>query len=138
MNFLITPDRSIQFNISKYKIDWDEMVKRGKFGKLQWEFKKLIQPYWENHIVYEELKLPKSRKSLDFFNLTLRVAVEIQGSQHTEYNPFFHGENRLGYYNQKMRDMEKANFCKLNEITLVEIFQGEELSAQMLTDKGLL
>lgn len=137
MRFFLTNGSQISYNINKHKIDWDTPVSRGKFGKLQFSFKTAIRPFWEKHFVYEEFSIPKSRKSIDFINLTLRIAVEIQGKQHTEYNEFFHG-NMVGYYNQKMRDLEKAKFCEMNNFNLVEIFEGEDINEGLLKSKGLI
>jgi hypothetical protein len=137
MKFILLNGATANRSIEEYRIDWDTKVKRGKFGGLQWEFKQAVYPFWKNHIVYEELKLPNSRKSVDFFNLTSRVVVEIQGKQHTEYSKFFHG-NRVGYYNQKMRDLEKSKFCELNGFEYIQIFQGEEMTVDLLRDRGAI
>lgn len=124
----------VSVNINKYRIDWDEKVSRGKngqFGKFQKQVKDFLRPYWENYVVYEELKIPRSRLSLDLFNLTFRVAVEVQGRAHTDFVEFFHG-NRIGFWNQKGRDVRKRRFCELNEIQLIEIFSLDDLNEKLL------
>jgi hypothetical protein len=100
--------------VHKWLIDWD-----GDSASLfQEECKDFLCPYWKHDVVCEEFKV--GRMSLDFVNISKRVAVEVQGRQHTQYVPFLSG-TRAGYLSQLKRDMKKADFCRLNNLTLVEI-----------------
>ena len=89
--------------------------------------KKFLKKYWSGDVVFEELKVVGTRLTLDFFNATKRVAIEVQGHQHFTYVKFFHG-NRINYLNQIKRDYKKIEFCELNAIKLVEIYPNDELS----------
>jgi len=68
-----------------------------------------------------------SRLSLDFYNATLNVAVEVQGTQHTKYVEFFHGKSKLNFIKQLKRDQDKLNFCEINGINLIEIHDEQDI-----------
>jgi hypothetical protein len=115
-------ERSLR-NAKSYIINWDGKSR----SKFQFETKKFLKKYWSGDVVFEELKVVGTRLTLDFFNATKRVAIEVQGHQHFTYVKFFHG-NRINYLNQIKRDYKKIEFCELNEIKLVEIYPNDELS----------
>lgn len=109
-------------NISRYRINWD-----GKsLSKFQRKVKQFFKTYWFNDICYEEMPLAGTRLKLDLFNATEHIGVEIHGSQHGKYNPFFHGNDRHKFLEQIQRDLRKAQWCECNEFLLIEIFAEEE------------
>ena len=110
-------------NSTKYKVDWEADSR----SKLQTEVKRLVRPYWEGQFVYEELPVLGTRLSIDLYNATLEVAIEVDGKQHFEYNKFFHGGNRMNFLEQLQRDEKKDSFCRENGITLHRICEGENL-----------
>jgi hypothetical protein len=57
---------------------------------------------------------------LDCFNPELKLAIEYNGIQHYQFNPFFH-KNREHFLNQKYRDDMKSRMCKDNGITLITV-----------------
>ena len=65
--------------------------------------------------------------TLDFYNATLNIAIEVQGRQHTEYVEFFHGKSKMNYLKQLKRDQDKHNFCEINNIMLIEIHDEEDM-----------
>lgn len=113
-------------NVNKYLVNWDEKSR----SNFQFEAKQFLKRYWRTHIVFEEFPVPKTKMSLDFFNLSLNVAVEVQGSQHTKYNKFFHGNTNYKYLQQLKRDQQKYNFCEDYGITLVEVYSRDELTKE--------
>ena len=72
----------------------------------------------------------------DFYNANKKIAVEIHGAQHTKYVPFFHG-SRSGFVRQIRRDQQKLDFCNLNDIKLVEIFDPTELTKKTFREAGV-
>ena len=54
-----------------------------------------------------------------------KIAIEVQGSQHTKYVEFFHG-NRFQYLQQLKRDEKKLKFCEANDIALIEIYPKDK------------
>lgn len=117
MKFFDLKGRRVSKDVSKYLIDWTKDSR----SKFQSTVKFQLQPFWKRHIVYEEFPVVGSRMTLDFVNLTLRVAIEVQGRQHSEFTPFFHGDDRLNFGDQLFRDSEKLDWCNNNGILLVEI-----------------
>jgi len=57
---------------------------------------------------------------LDCFDSNLGLAVEYQGVQHYEFNPFFH-KSKDAFLNQKYRDFMKRKMCEENGIILIEV-----------------
>ena len=86
-------------------------------SKLQFETKKFLQSYWKDHVVFEEFPMAGTKMTFDFYNANKKIAVEVQGDQHTKYVPFFHGR-RSNFASQLRRDEKKLQFCKLNRIKL--------------------
>ncbi len=120
-------------NPKRYLIKW-----RGKSrSKFQLSVKEFLLPYWKNDIVFEEFKLAGTRLSLDFYNANKKIAIEVQGSQHTKYVEFFHG-NRFQYLQQLKRDEKKLKFCEANDITLIEIYPKDKINEELFLSFGVI
>ena len=63
--------------------------------------------------------------TFDFYNATKNIVIEVQGRQHTKFVPFMHGGSKLNFLKQLKRDEDKIKFCNLNEIILLEYFDGD-------------
>ncbi len=113
-------------NIKKHLINWNAPSR----SKFQLKVKNFLEPYWERHVVFEEFPVPGTKLSLDFFNANRKIAIEVQGAQHTKYVPFFHGEYKNNYLNQLNRDNQKLEFCEINNLTLLEIFPEDDISIE--------
>lgn len=116
----------------KYLIDWDTKSR----SKFQNRVKDFLKPYWKNDVVFEEFRIVGSRLSLDFYNANKKVAVEVQGDQHTKYVKHFH-KNRLQYLEQLKRDQKKLDFCELNDIKLVEVYSTDVINASLFKDQDI-
>ena len=79
--------------VSKFLIDWDKKSR----SKIQFKVKQFLKPYWQNHIVYEEFPVYGTRLKVDLLNATKKVAVEVNGRQHSSFNKFFHNNSRAEY-----------------------------------------
>mgnify|MGYP003139637708 FL=1 len=119
-------------NAKKYLINW-EKPSRSKF---QTRVKDFLQPFWIHDIVFEEFRVVGSRLTLDFYNANKKIAVEVQGEQHTRYVKFFH-KNRFKYCDQLKRDEDKLLFCKSNNIKLAEIYPQDEITASLFVDQQI-
>ncbi|MDA1237346.1 MAG: hypothetical protein O3A15_00175 [Proteobacteria bacterium] len=75
--------------------------------------------------------------SLDFYNANKKIAVEVQGGQHTKYVPHFHGGYKNNFIAQLNRDQKKLDFCRLNDITLVEIYEKDEINEKLFGKYGV-
>ena len=115
-------------SVSKYLIDWNKKSR----SKVQLSVKKFLEPFWKSQIVYEEFPVYGSRMSVDILNATKKLAIEVQGKQHGEFNKFFHGNSRLKYLESIKRDIKKAEWLEANGFTLIEI---EEAEAELLSRK---
>lgn len=113
-------------NIRKYLIDWEQESK----SAFQFRAKKFLKKYWSKHVVFEELPVAGTKLSLDFYNANEKIAVEVQGAQHTKFVEFFH-KTKADYINQLRRDKQKKDFCELNNITLVEIFPDDTINKSL-------
>ena len=118
----------------RYSIDWNASSR----SKLQFSVKSFLKPYWEHDIVFEEFPLAGSRLTFDFFNANAQVAVEVQGSQHLKYTPYFHGKSKSNFLGQIRRDNDKKKFCDINNIKFVEIYPKDELSPSLFKSFGVL
>jgi hypothetical protein len=94
-------------------------------SKIQHMVGKLIKKKYPLDPILEDVSLPRSRLSLDFFLPQRRIAVEVQGVQHKEYTPFFH-KTKSSFDDQLKRDEEKELFCELNNINLIYINNEQE------------
>ena len=113
----------------KYKIQWAGPSR----SKMQKEVKTLLKPHWYSHVVFEEFPVAGTKMTLDFYNANKKVAIEVQGRQHTKYIPHFHGKNKANFLSQKRRDIQKKEFCRLNKIRLIEIFPEDNLTEKFIT-----
>lgn len=108
-------------NVSKYLIDWDKKSR----SKVQFETKQFLKSFWKNQVVYEEFPVFGSRMTVDILNATKKIAIEVQGKQHIEFNKFFHGNSREKYLQSIKRDLKKAEWLESNDYTLIEINEDE-------------
>lgn len=118
----------------KYLIKWASPSR----SKMQYSCKQFLKDYWSQDIVFEEFPIAGTRLSIDFYNSNKKIAVEVQGGQHLKYVPHFHGKSKSTFLSQIRRDNEKQDFCKLNDIKLVEIYPGDELSTDLFKSFGVI
>ena len=120
-------------NYKKKLIKWDDKSR----SNFQFETKQFLKQFWKKHIVFEEFVIPKTRLSLDFFNFSENIAIEVQGPQHLKYNKFFHGNTNYKYLSQLKRDQEKLDFCEEYDIKLIEIYSKNELNLEFFKSLGV-
>lgn len=113
--------KETNINIQKYRIDWDKKCR----SKMQFNVKQFFRKYWSNHCCLEEFRIPGSLMTIDIVNLTKKLAIEINGNQHSEFNKFFHKNNITNYRLQMERDVKKEDWCEKNGFTLIEIYQDD-------------
>lgn len=119
-------------NAKKYLIDWRKKTR----SKFQDEVKRFLLKYWKDDVVFEELRLVETRLTFDFFNANKKIAIEVQGQQHTKFIPFFHG-NRNKFLQQLKRDSKKYDFCEMNGIKLIEIYDVKELTKEFFESQEI-
>ncbi len=134
MRLLDVNGRPRFMNVSRKVISWDGESK----SKFQLGVKKLLRPLWHHQFVYEEFPVYGTRYTIDFFNANRKIAIEVQGGQHTKFTKYFQADEFV-FLKQLNIDEVKRKFCALNDIKLVEIFYEEkkELSTKFMQDLGL-
>lgn len=120
MKFLNLQKRPVTINTTKYLMDWNCKEKSNP----QFQVKKFLKKYWLNYVVYRELTVPGTRLKIDIYNASKKIAIEVDGNQHLDYNSFFH-KNRLGYLKSFMNDHRKEQWCEINNIKLIRIYIDE-------------
>tara|TARA_R110000824_G_scaffold88360_6_gene217280 strand:- start:1013 stop:1429 length:417 start_codon:yes stop_codon:yes gene_type:complete len=120
-------------NVTKFLIDWDSKSR----SKLQFKAKQFFKTVWENQIVYEEFPVFGSRMKVDLLNATKKIAIEVNGPQHSSFNKFFHNNSRMKYLDSLKRDHEKSLWLEQNNFTLVELEKQDvdTLSRELLCEK---
>lgn len=80
------------------------------------EARKLLKRLYPFSPIYEEVYLPCGLY-VDFLIPAKRLAFEVDGKQHSEFVPHFHG-SKAGFLKSQKRDSMKIEFCQLNNIKL--------------------
>ena len=120
-------------NARKYLIDWQSKTR----SKFQDEAKRFFYPYWKDQLVFEELRIPGTRLTLDFYNHTRKIAAEIDGIQHSKFVKHFHGSRVTKWLGQVKRDLFKEDFLEANGITLIRIQNTKELNYEYFLSHGV-
>jgi len=118
----------------KYLIKWE----KPSLSEFQFSVKEFLKTFWENQVVFEEFPIAGTKLSLDFFNASKNIAIEVQGAQHTKYTPFFHGNNKSNFIAQLRRDKDKLRFCEINNIKLVEIYPEDKINKTLFKKQGVI
>lgn len=95
-------------------------------SKFQYECGQLIKAKWPNETILEEVSVPGHKLIFDFFLPKVGIVFEIDGSQHKNFNKFFHG-NRSNFVRSQVRDAQKATLCKNNRWILINIDSIDQL-----------
>ena len=121
--------------VSKYLIDWNKKSR----SKIQFKVKQFLKSYWQNHVVYEEFPVYGTRMKVDILNATKKIAVEVNGRQHSSFNSFFHNNSRAKYLGSIKRDVEKAQWLEKNSFSLIEIEEHEidKLSEEFIVKNNI-
>ncbi len=116
--------REYNLNLSKYDVKANDKKKRSKHHI---RARKIIKEVYHSYRVLEEVKLPGSTSThkrsvlyLDFFIPNIKKAFEVHGRQHYEHIPFFHN-TKADFLLARARDEDKAEWCELNNIELIEL-----------------
>ena len=120
MRLFSTSGRLVNINVSKYLIDWDKKSR----SKIQFKVKQFLKEYWKSHIVYEEFPVYGTKLKVDILNATKKIAIEVNGNQHTSFNKFFH-KTRVNFLRSLQRDHKKLEWLKVNDFELIEIEEKE-------------
>ncbi len=110
--------REISFEIVPRKYPARSKEESKSYG--QYNLGQCLKNIYGDITMLEEFGIPQSRLSLDFYLPNHSVAFEFQGIQHDKFNQFFHVDKK-GFEQQIVRDGEKKRWCKMNDVTLIEV-----------------
>lgn len=83
--------------------------------------RELIKSIFPMEVILEEVSLPGCNgMRADFYLPKRKLLIEVQGEQHYDYTPHFHG-HVSGFWQSKKRDSAKKEWCQLNSIDFVEL-----------------
>jgi hypothetical protein len=108
--------REVNKIVTPYLIKW----KAKSRSKFQFSVKQFLEPLWRHQICFEEFPVYGTLQRVDFLNATKKIAIEVNGRQHTEYVEHFH-KNRANYLRSIKRDWVKTEWLESNDFQLVEI-----------------
>jgi very-short-patch-repair endonuclease len=119
--------KCIGLNGREYKLDLKKYLpkERGKRSYYHLLARELTAELFQGYTVLEEVKLPGSSQKLsvlylDFLIPNCKIGIEVHGSQHFKYTPFFH-KTKAGFLRAKKRDLDKIEWCRINEIELIAL-----------------
>jgi hypothetical protein len=118
--------------VSRYLIKWDGKSK----SKIQFAVKQFLKPFWIGCICYEEFPVYGTKLRVDLVNATYKIAIEVQGPQHSEFH-YFHNEQPLNYLEGIKCDVQKAHWLASNNFKFIEINYDEidKLSVAFFKEK---
>ncbi len=101
-------------------------------SSLQGETGKALRVQFPFDIILEDFTIPGCKLSVDFFLPKRKIVVEVQGGQHDQFTPFFHGDKSTStaYMDQNIRDTKKQNWAEMNGFDFVEIRTEEDIDAK--------
>lgn len=119
----------------KCRMDWEKK----SLSNFQFDVKRFLKPFWHNNVCYEEFPVVGTRMHIDIYNATKKIAIECDGQQHVRYNKHFHRGSASVYFGQVSRDNSKEEWCELNGITLVRVYETDvkNLSREWFREQGV-
>jgi hypothetical protein len=104
-----------------------------KKSKLHLKARALLKEIYPFDRILEELSLPGSKSEFrktvlraDLFLPNRKIMVEVHGEQHYKFNTFFF-KTKLEFYQAKARDNDKREWCRINDIDLIELNYNEDI-----------
>lgn len=89
----------------------------------------LLKELYPTMQILEEVTIPVQKGEvafLDFYIPLLSLAVEVHGQQHFKFSQQFHSTYR-DFLLQKLRDRNKKEWLRLNDIELIELMYNEDI-----------
>lgn len=115
----------IGFNGQEYTLSLNKH-KREDVSSYHLRCRTLLRQLFPNNTSFEEVILKGSKRYnkpdliADFFIVSHKIIIEINGEQHYEQNSFFH-DSKLDFLDQKKRDRRKEEWSQINDIIYVEL-----------------
>jgi hypothetical protein len=119
------------FNFDGKKINWRldgyriGHVPENLCSQYHLRCRQLLIELFPLEIILEEVPIPQTSLTLDFYVPNKKLAIEVDGKQHREYTPFFHHDKR-GFAHAQSNDKLKNNWCELNNIQIIRLSYDKE------------
>lgn len=120
MKFKTLNGKSKDVKVTKYFIKWND----DSLSKFQFNVKQFLKPFWENNLCFEEFPVAGTKMRVDIINFSKRIAIECNGTQHEDPKSFYHKDYK-SFLAQVERDLKKEEFCVLNGIKFIEIYETD-------------
>lgn len=114
-----------EFNLDVRPSQHPMKSERACKSKVQFSVGQRLKELYPKDVILEEVYLPDGFY-LDFFIPSRKLAIEVQGRQHEEFVPHFHG-SKADFIKAKTRDAKKQQWCDINDIELKTVKTAEEL-----------
>jgi very-short-patch-repair endonuclease len=75
-----------------------------------------------------------TRLFFDFYVKKLKLLVEVQGRQHTEFVKHFHGDKKA-FLQQRARDNLKRVWVEENDFHLIRVNYNEKITEELILEK---
>lgn len=120
---IITLDGKTQtWHLTGYVVDMNDTTHK---SKLHLRARNLLRSIYPVDQILEEVSMPGSSLFFDFVLPRKRICIEVQGRQHYSLNAFFH-KNLIKFGQTQQNDEMKREFCRLNNLLLVELPHNED------------
>ena len=110
-------NREYNWPPSGHEVNLDDRRKR---SELHLRTRALLKALYPTQQVLEEVPLPGTKLTLDFYLPQRKVCIEVHGEQHYKFVAHYHGD-RLGFLRSKANDNKKIEWCRLNNLRVVEL-----------------
>ena len=128
MKFVCLDGSTISVNVNA-----KDYIRHKSRSEFQAKVKTVLRELYKNYDILEDFPIPNSGNlSLDFFVPMLKLAIEVDGIQHTKFVPMFH-RSRQDFVTQTKNDGRKQEWCEMNGIRLIRVPHTTTDIKQMLS-----
>lgn len=122
--------RDLSGNITNWKLRGEIVTAHDSKSrsKLHSKARRILYELFPTMQIMEEVPInarPGTTQYLDFYINQIKLCVEVHGEQHYKFNSLFHSSAR-DFLEQKKRDIDKIEWCELNNITYIELPYNEK------------
>jgi len=120
MNIILLSGKEIKINLKKYLTSRSNYCK----SKFQEKIREELFDKYPLENIFEEVYIKGEGFFLDFLIPSLGLVFEVNGRQHINHVKFFH-KTKIEFHKQQEVDKKKKEFCELNNLKLIEIYDGK-------------
>lgn len=115
--------KDLEGNISNWSLLGKIKNNRTNKSSLHTRANKLILSIYPTLQILQEVGINPYRNEtlfIDFYIPLLKKAIEVHGEQHYKFVAHYHS-NALGFMKHKKRDLDKKDWCEINNIQYIEL-----------------